>query len=103
TPDDGGGERVDVRGRVRDDEVLAAGLADYARVVAVGAGGDVRADLLPHPVEHTGRAREVDAREVAVRKRRIADLRAVAVDEVDHARREPRLLVQLHQPPGRVR
>ncbi len=80
---------------MRDDEVLAAGLADDARVVAVAR--DVLADRLPHPVEDGGRAGEVDAGEVSARERRIADGGAGAVDEVDHARRQARLLEELHQ------
>ena len=48
--------------RVDDDEVLAAGLADEARIRAVAA--DVLADLLPHAVEHRGAAGEVHAGEL---------------------------------------
>ena len=44
------------------DEILAARLADQARVALVL--GDVLADGLPHGVEHRGAAREVHAREV---------------------------------------
>ena len=65
--------RVDVGGRVRDDEVLAAGLADDARVVAVLL--EVRGDRPPHAVEDRGRAGEVDAGELGARERRVADLR----------------------------
>ena len=53
-----------VRGRVRDDEVLAAGLADDARVAAIA--GDVLADRLPHALEDRRRAGEVDAGEVGL-------------------------------------
>src|SRR5919112_620612 len=53
---DRGRNGVDVRGRVRDDEVLAAGLADDARVVVVRRIRDVLPDRPPHPVEDTGRA-----------------------------------------------
>src|SRR5437763_7521854 len=84
--DDRGRDRLHVRGWVRDDEVLAPGLADDARVVPVPV--DVRADLLPHRVEDSSRAGEVDAREVRARERGVADRRARAVDQVDHARRK---------------
>src|SRR4029078_9915105 len=50
------GDRVDVRARVGDDEVLAAGLADDPRVVAVAV--DVLADGLPDRVEDLRRASE---------------------------------------------
>ena len=69
--EDRGRERLGVGARVRDDEVLAAGLADEPRVVAVAR--DVLADRLPHPLEDGGRAGEVDAREVLARERGIAD------------------------------
>jgi hypothetical protein len=55
---------VRVGARVRDDEVLAAGLADQPRVGAVLL--DVRADRLPQVLEGRGRAGEVDAGQVAV-------------------------------------
>ena len=74
--DDRRRQLVDVGGRVRDDEVLAAGLADDARVVAVL--GDVRADRLPHRLEDRGRAGEVDAGEIGARERGVADLRAAS-------------------------
>ncbi len=80
---------------MRDDEVLAARLADDARIVAVVL--DVGADGLPHPLEDGGRAGEVDAGEIGAGERRIADCGARPVDEVDHARGKPGRLVQLHQ------
>src|SRR5215204_2403363 len=97
--DDRGRQRVDVRGRMRDDEVLAARLADDARVVAVAI--HVLADRAPHAVEHGRRACEVDAREVLAPEDGVADRRAGAVDEVDHAVRQPRLLEEAHQVVGR--
>src|SRR5581483_7195735 len=70
---DGGRDGVDVRGRVRDDEVLAARLADDSRVVAVAL--EILRDRSPHAVEDGGRPGEVDAGEVARREHRVADLR----------------------------
>ena len=48
---------------MRDDEILAAGLADHPRVAAIAR--DVVADGAPQLLEHRRRAGEVDAREVA--------------------------------------
>ena len=93
--EDRGRESLGVGARVRDDEVLAAGLADDAGVVAVA--GDVLADRLPHPLEDRRRAGEVDAREVLARERGVADGGAGAVDEVDHAGRQAGFLEQLHE------
>src|SRR5205814_4441237 len=53
--DDRSRDRLHVRGRVGDDEVLATRLADDARVVAVRV--DVAAHGLPHRVEDARRAR----------------------------------------------
>src|SRR5699024_5627470 len=72
-----------VGARVGDDEVLAAGLADEARVGAVLL--DVGADRLPQVLEGLGGTGEVDAREVAVVQRDVGDGDAVAGDEVDDA------------------
>ena len=49
-----------------------------------------------------GRAGEVHAGEIRARERGVADRGAGAVDEVDHARREARLLEELHQEVRRV-
>src|SRR5581483_5241609 len=95
---DGGRDGVDVRGRVRDDEVLAARLADDSRVVAVAL--EILRDRSPHAVEDGGRPGEVDAGEVARREHRVADLRPGAVDQVDDAGRHPGLLEELHQEVG---
>ena len=78
-----------------DDEVLAAGLTHDARVVAVV--GDVRADRLPHALEHRRGTGEVHAREVGARQRGVADLRARPVDQIDDPRRQPCRFVELHQ------
>src|SRR3954469_4999686 len=76
-------ECVQVRRTVREHEPLAAGLADYSRIVAVSA--HVRADRAPDVLEGARRAGEGDRGEVPVRQGHAADLRPVAVDEVDHA------------------
>ena len=55
------------------------------------------ADRLPHALEDAGRAGEVHAGEVLACERGVADLRAGAVDEVDHAVGQAGLLQQLHQ------
>ena len=74
--DEGRPQHVEVGARVGDDEVLAAGLADDARVGAVAV--DVLADLAPELVEHRGRAGEVDAGEVGVGERDLGDRRCRA-------------------------
>ena len=51
-----------IRRWVHDDEVLAAGFTDQARIGAIAA--DVFADLLPHPVEDFRAAGEVHAGEL---------------------------------------
>ena len=77
--------------RVREDEVLAPGLAHQPRVAPVAV--DVLADGTPHALEHRRRAREVDPGQIGVGEHRIADLAAGAEHHVDHARREPGRLV----------
>ncbi len=72
---------------MRDDEVLATGLADEARIVAVPV--DVAADLPPQVLEGPGGAGEVDARQVLVGQNDIGDRVTVAVDQVDDAGRSP--------------
>ena len=74
---------VGVGARVGDDEVLAAGLPDQARVRAVG--GDVLPHGAPQVLEHLRRAGEVDAREVAGGEDDLADDDAVAGQQVDDA------------------
>src|SRR5207253_7093476 len=70
--DDRRRDGLDVRGGVGDDEVLAAGLADDARVVAVPT--DVLPDRLPDALEDGRRAGEVDAGELRAGERGLADL-----------------------------
>ena len=81
-----------------DDEVLPAGLADDARVVAVRV--DVAADVLPHRVEDGRRPGEVDPGQLGAGERCVADRRAGAVDEVDDAVGQARLLEQAHHVVG---
>ena len=57
--------------RVREDEVLAARLADEARVGAVAP--DALADLAPDGLEDLGRAGEVQAGEIGVVEARARD------------------------------
>ena len=65
-------ERLDVGARVRDDEVLAAGLADDPGIARVAR--EVLADRLPETLEHRGGAGEVDAGEPAVGQQHPAHL-----------------------------
>src|SRR5205807_8144353 len=81
-------QRVGVGGLVRDDEVLAAGLADEARIRAVVA--DVLAHSAPHALEHLGRAGEVDARELLVPEDALGELSSTAAHHVDDAGRQTR-------------
>ena len=82
-----------------EDEVLAAGLADDARIAPVAR--DVGADRLPHSLKDRGAAGEVHAAQVRVVHRRVADLRAAPRYQIDDAVGQPRLLEHLHQPVGR--
>src|ERR671918_3155783 len=78
-----------------DYEVLAARLSDEARKRTVARY--VLADLPPHPIEGRGGAREMDAGEVRMRQRRLADLGPGPVDEVDDSGRKARGLKELHE------
>src|SRR5690606_16077584 len=71
--DDGGGDRVQIAlgRRVDEDEVLAAGLADEARVLLVVL--DVLADAAPERLEGAGGAGEVDAAQVGAGQCGVAD------------------------------
>ena len=93
--DDRRRERVRIRARMGEDEVLAACLADDPRIVAIPL--QAAGDRPPHAVEHRCRAREVDACEIRARERGVPDGGAGAEDEVDHAGREACLLEELHQ------
>ncbi len=92
--DQRGDQRLHVGRLVGEDEVLAAGLADDARVVLVAV--DVVADRLPHALEHLGGAGEVDAGQVGAGQHRVADRASRAGDHVDHAGRQPGLFQKLH-------
>ena len=83
---------------MRQDEVLAAGLADEPRVAAVAR--EVGTDLAPQVLERRGRPGEVDAREVRVGERDLGDVEPVAGHEVDDARRHSGRLEQLHRQLG---
>ena len=78
-------QRLRVGRGVRDDGVLAAGLADDPRVAAVVA--DVAADLRPQVAEHGGRPGEVQTGELLVGHGLRGDVRTGAVHLVDHAGR----------------
>jgi hypothetical protein len=80
-------------GRTHQVEVLAAGLADDARVRAQGV--KVLRDVAPELLEDGGRAGEVERGEVRVGKGQAADEVGVAGDELDDARREAGLLEDL--------
>ncbi len=84
---------------MNDDEVLAAGLADDARVVAVAA--DIAPDRRPDAVEDPRRACEVHSGEIGAREGSVADRGARAGQHVDHAVRQARLLEQAHDVVGR--
>jgi hypothetical protein len=81
-----------------EDEVLAAGLADQARIALVAI--DVLGDALPHHAEHVGRAGEVDAGEHRVIEDDVGAAVRQARDEVDDARRHAGFLEQLEHAPG---
>ena len=77
------GNLLRIGGCVYDDEVLAAGFADKARIAAIAA--DVLSDALPHAVEHRRAAGEVDAGELGRVEQLLRDLHGVAWQEVDDA------------------
>ena len=84
---------------VRDDEVLAAGLADDARIRCGSC--DMIAPIVFHiALKTVGAAGEVHAGEIAMGEQRVRDHRRVAGHEVDDARRQARLLEQLHEVVG---
>ena len=87
-------QHVRVGRRVRQDEVLAAGLADQPRVGRVVR--QVLPDLLPEVLERRRRAGEVDAGQVAVGQGDLGDVEPVTGDQVDDARGHPGRLQQLH-------
>ncbi len=97
--DDRGRERAWIRRRVREDEVLAAGLADEPRVAAVAI--EVVADALPHHPEHIGRAGEVDTCELGMIEDDVGAVVRETRDEVEDARRQARLFEQLEDLPRR--
>ncbi len=96
--DDGRGELGRIGARVGDDEVLAAGLADDARVRSVAV--QVARDALPEGLEGPGRASEVDARQVLAGEARLALRRPVAGDELDDTVGQTGFTEQLEHVPG---
>ena len=78
---------------VHDDEVLAAGFADEARIVAVTR--DVVAHSPPHALEDGRAASEMNAPERRGVEQRIRDLHGIARHEVDDTRRQAGRLEQL--------
>jgi hypothetical protein len=94
TTDQRRAQHVGVGRRVRDDEVLAAGLADEPRISAVRR--QVGAHGRPQLLEGRGGAGEVDARQIGVRQHDLGDRETVAGEHIDHARRHAGLLEQLH-------
>ena len=81
--------------RMHEDEVLAAGLAHEARIAHVLA--QILACLPPEAVERARAAGEMNAGEPLAGRCHLADERAAARQEIDHAVRKTGLLVQLHQ------
>ena len=79
---------------MRDDEVLAPGLADDARIREIVR--HVRTDRLPHAVEDTGATGEVHARQLAMGEADVGDLRRVSGHHVDDAGRQAGGLQELH-------
>src|SRR5438093_4355387 len=77
---------------MRNDEILAAGFADHARVRTVAA--DVLAHLAPHAVEDGRASGEMDAGKLWRIEKNVRDLNRVAWNEVDHAGRETRTFEQ---------
>jgi len=93
-PDRGCDGRLGIGGRVEEDEVLAAGLADDAGVVPVDV--ELVAHLAPEGLEDGRGAREMQAGEFGPGEHRLADGAAGAGQEVDDPGGEARLLVDLH-------
>ena len=83
-------ERVDVRARVRDDEVLAAGLPDDPGVAAVAV--EILRHRAPETPEYGGGSGEVNAGQLLVREQRTAHRDRVTRQEVDDAGRQSGLL-----------
>ena len=77
-----------------EDEVLAARLADDARVRLVL--GDVLTNGLPEVAEDSGAAREVQAGEIGVVEDHIASHRTIDGHQVDDAFRQARFVQQFH-------
>ena len=93
--DDGSRQRPHKGGLMGKDEVLAAGLAHDARIVAVG--GDVLADLLPDALENLGGAGEMEAGQLLPGDHVFRHIRAAAGHKVDDARGQTAVHQKLHE------
>ena len=78
----------DIRSRVDEVEVLAAGLGDDTRKLAVGLVGDTLANAAVQGTENVGRSDEVQTSKVAVGEGDISDSLGVTSDELDNVRRQ---------------
>jgi hypothetical protein len=94
-PDERGDERVRLGAGVRDDEVLAAGLADQSRVRPVS--GEVLPDGPPQRLERLGGAGEMDAGQVGVGERHLGHGDAVAGHHVDDTGRQAGRVEEPHR------
>ena len=79
---------------MHDNEVLAAGFADQARIASILA--EVLSHLLPHAVEHAGAAGEMNTAKVRVVENSVGNRHRITRQEIDHARRQACGLEELH-------
>ena len=98
--DDAGDHFVHIGGAVRDDEVLATGLADNARVGLVL--GNVLANGLPQVAEHAGGPGEVQSGEIGVGEDHVACGGTVDGHQIDDAFGQACGVQQLHDDVGGV-
>lgn len=92
----------DIRGVVDEMEVLAAGLADHTRELAVGLVGDALANLAVDATENVGRSDEVQASKVAVREGHAGDLFGITRHKLHNIRRQASLEQNLVNEGARV-
>lgn len=91
----------DVGAGVDEMEVLAAGLADDARVALILALGDAIGDLAVQRAEDGGTAGVVQSRELAVRQHGLGDFHGITRHPLDDVRGETSLNEDLvYQPVG---
>lgn len=91
-----------IRGVVDEMEVLAAGLADHTRELAVGLVGDALANLAVDATENVGRSDEVQASKVAVREGHAGDLFGITRHKLHNIRRQASLEQNLVNEGARV-